>query len=156
MPGLVKIGHTDRHPDRRAAELTAATGVPAPFVVAWAHPVIDHEALEGIVHGELAACRARHNREFFRCSVPAARSIIEREAAALLLPWWRAWLHHLLHPLPATRRSWRARSSGDRSQSDVTGLLMVLGGGTAAYVLAFRPSLLPPAVLQLLGRLPHF
>ena len=34
MPGLVKIGLTSRNPQVRAAELTQATGVPAPFVIA--------------------------------------------------------------------------------------------------------------------------
>jgi hypothetical protein len=157
MPGLVKIGHTARRPERRAAELTAATGVPAPFVVAWAHPVADHEALEGIVHDRLARCRARHNREFFRCSVEAARHIVEREAAALLLPWWKGWFHRLRHPRPAP-----ARSSGSfkgrrrKPESGVTGLLMVLGGGAIAYVLTVRPDWVPPGVLQLLHRLPQF
>ena len=79
--GLVKIGHTARHPETRAAELSSGTGVPARFVVAWAHQVTDHEALEGITHGRLAACRANDNREFFRCSVGQARRIIEQEAA---------------------------------------------------------------------------
>ena len=96
--GLVKVGHTARHPETRAAELSSGTGVPARFVVAWAHQVTDHEALEGIAHGRLAACRANDNREFFRCSVGQARRIIEQEAAALLLPWWRAWLHRLVGP----------------------------------------------------------
>lgn len=140
MPGLVKIGHTARRPERRAAELTAATGVPAPFVVAWAHPVADHEALESIVHSQLARSRARHNREFFRCSVQAARSIIEREAAALLLPWWRAWLHRQLHPRPSSR----PRPQGRRAQpqGDLFGFYAVLLGlALAGLVIGFRPVL---------------
>jgi hypothetical protein len=157
MPGLVKIGHTARRPERRAAELTAATGVPAPFTVAWAHPVVgDHEALEGIVHGQLARCRARHNREFFRCSVPVARQIIEREAAALLLPWWRAWLHRLLHPAPSPKRS--ARRSGHFRRTpdgDAIGLLMVIGGGAFVYVLMFQPGWVPFGLMQQLHRLPQ-
>ena len=118
MPGLVKIGHTARAPEVRAAELTAATGVPARFVVAYSHPVRDHEALEGIAHGRLARCRANDNREFFRCTVDEARRIIEQEARAQLLPWWRAWLHRRAHPLPSPARPrWqsgpRRRASGD-------------------------------------------
>jgi hypothetical protein len=35
MPRLVKIGLTTKTPKERAAELTAATGVPMPFKVRW-------------------------------------------------------------------------------------------------------------------------
>ena len=55
--GLVKIGHTARDPETRAAELSSGTGVPARFAVAYAHQVKDHEALEGLAHGRLAAYR---------------------------------------------------------------------------------------------------
>ena len=108
MPGLVKIGHTARDPQTRAAELSAATGVPGRFVVAWAHPVCDHEALEGLAHGRLNRYRVNAHREFFSCTVTQARRIIEQEARAQLLPWWRVMLHRLVHPLPArTRPAWR-------------------------------------------------
>ena len=157
MPGLLKIGHTSKTPVLRAAELTASTGVAHPFVVAWAHPVIDHAALEALVHGQLAAFRVNRKREFFHCSVADAIGIIEQEAAVLLMPWWRAWLHRQRHPEPATRRQ-RARPSPQRRyrQGDSTGLLAVLGGGIAVYVLTFRPDWVPPGVMHLLWRLPHF
>src|SRR5688572_6679317 len=35
LPGLVKIGKTNRDPEQRAAELSAATGVPTPFVLVY-------------------------------------------------------------------------------------------------------------------------
>ncbi len=142
MPGLVKIGHTARHPQTRAAELTAATGVPARFVVAWAHPVRDHEALEALAHGRLARCRANENREFFRCTVAEARRIIEQEARAQLLPWWRVLLHRLIHPLPRTARParrWQRR--GRRHQpGDLLGFYgVVLGVIVAWLIVTFRP-----------------
>ncbi len=154
---LVKIGHTARDPNTRAAELSAGTGVPARFVVAWSHPVKDHEALEGIVHGRLARCRANDNREFFRCEVSYARKIIEREAAALLLPWWQAWLHRLVHPLPSrqsTARSGRLRRR--RSHDSVSRLLFLPAVAAMTYVLTFKPGWVPPGLLHLLWRLPHF
>lgn len=160
FPGLVKIGHTGRTPEVRAAELSAGTGIPAPFVVAWAHQVTDHEALEGIVHDRLSDCRPNGNREFFRCDVAKARRVIEREAAALLLPWWRGWLRRLVHPAPArrsvfwrtppSRTAWRRRSGTD------AGAYMALAGIAAGAVLLFRPGWVPPGLLHLLARLPGF
>jgi hypothetical protein len=35
MDGLVKIGKTQRDPEKRAIELSSATGVPTPFIVAF-------------------------------------------------------------------------------------------------------------------------
>ena len=36
MPGLVKLGYTDRSPSERARELSSSTGVPEEFTVyAW-------------------------------------------------------------------------------------------------------------------------
>ena len=151
--GLVKVGHTARDPETRAAELST-TGVPARFVVAYAHQVKDHEALEGLAHGRLAAYRANDNREFFRCSVGQARRIIEQEARAQLLPWWRVLLHRLAHPLPAPRRRWesgrRRRSRGDAVPSIAVAIGLAIGG-----VVMFRPGWIPPGLLHLLWRLPH-
>ena len=151
--GLVKIGHTSRDPETRAAELSAGTGVPARFIVAWSHPVRDHEALEALAHGRLAKCRANDNREFFRCSVGEARRIIEQEARAQLLPWWRVLLHRLAHPLPSSsRRSaapWRRRSRG----ADYTSAF-VLAGLAVGYLVAFPPAWLPPGLVHLVRRLP--
>jgi hypothetical protein len=41
-------------------------------------------------------------------------------------------------------------------QGDGTGLLAVVGGGIAVYVLTFRPNWVPPGVMHLLWRLPQF
>ena len=152
--GLVKVGHTDRHPETRAAELSAVTGVPARFIVAYAHQVTDHEALEGIAHGRLAACRTNDKREFFRCSVGHARRIIEQEAAALLLPWWRAWLHRLAHPLPAGRSSPPGRRPS-RRRSRFPDAAIVLLSAAFALMVALRPGWLPAWVLHIIAGLPH-
>lgn len=88
FPHLVKIGCTGRSPAVRCRELTAATGVPAPFSVAWAAPVADFARCEALVHAKLDRLRSNSSREFFRCDVSTARAMIEQAAAALLRPWW--------------------------------------------------------------------
>jgi hypothetical protein len=142
MPGLVKIGHTARTPEIRAAELSAATGVPGRFVVAWSHPVRDHEALEALAHGRLARYRVNNNREFFSCTVAQARRIIKQEARAQLLPWWLIILHRLVHRLPPPRRSparmstpWKRRRQGDLFNF----YALMLGTLVIGLLIHFRP-----------------
>ena len=67
-PGLVKVGRTTRPPADRAAELSAATGVPTPFVVAFDQAFADCNEAERLVHAELdrRGLRVAPNREFFR------------------------------------------------------------------------------------------
>ena len=84
MPGLVKIGLTGRNPHARAAELTRASGVPAPFVIAWCRAVSDCAGVESAVHRMLHDKRVSDRREFFRCDVATARQVIEAAAGASL------------------------------------------------------------------------
>jgi hypothetical protein len=67
-PGLVKVGRTARPPADRAAELSAATGVPTPFVVAFDQAFADCCEAERLIHAELdrRGLRVAPNREFFR------------------------------------------------------------------------------------------
>lgn len=65
MPGVVKIGRTARSPERRAAELSAATGVPQPFIVAYDVLLPDAIAGEAALHQRLAGGRVTRGREFF-------------------------------------------------------------------------------------------
>jgi hypothetical protein len=67
MPGLVKIGRTTRAPSERGTELSAATGVPTPFVLLLDVLVPDAEAAEAQVHRilEQRGYRVADNREFF-------------------------------------------------------------------------------------------
>jgi hypothetical protein len=78
MPGLVKIGQTIRPVEARVAELSAYTGVPAPFVIevtfASHNPVADEKR----VHTHLALDRLQAQREFFRMEVPQAIETITR------------------------------------------------------------------------------
>jgi hypothetical protein len=50
LPGLVKVGRTSRSTQERVAELSAATGVPTPFVLAFDQEFEDCVAAEQSVH----------------------------------------------------------------------------------------------------------
>lgn len=80
MPQLVKIGKTRRHPAERTDELSAATGVPAPFQLAYFVEVGDCDAAEKWVHAELASTGKRESvrREFFRCELHEAIELLVR------------------------------------------------------------------------------
>ena len=70
MPGLVKVGKTARLPSERVQELSRATGVATPFVVAFEQWFDDCDAAENLVHAELErrGLREAANREFFRAT----------------------------------------------------------------------------------------
>ena len=72
IPKLVKIGKTARDPQVRAAEISAATGVPTPFEVAWARKVPDMDKAEAALHAALSDYRLTRRREFFRCTAAEA------------------------------------------------------------------------------------
>lgn len=68
MPGLVKIGMTDRdHVQQRMHELFT-TGVPFPFECVIAKEIEDHEAghVENALHTAFRPYRANESREFFQ------------------------------------------------------------------------------------------
>jgi len=73
MPGLVKIGCTDRSPQDRVSELSASTGVPTPFVLEVAAYFLDHSEVERELHTALAEHRVRGGRESFSLSIESAR-----------------------------------------------------------------------------------
>jgi len=80
MPGLLKIGGTERHPEQRARELSG-TGVPTPFVVEFALFVKDWKLCESYVHDCLSEKRESKRREFFRISLNEAVFSVVRESA---------------------------------------------------------------------------
>ncbi len=87
FPDSVKIGKTTRSPDDRAKELSAPTGVPTPFSVAYEVPFEDCNSAEASIHALLKE-RGFHRyqgREFFRVSVRDAIAIIrEVESSSAL------------------------------------------------------------------------
>ena len=70
IPGLVKIGSTERSVTERAAELSAATGVPAPYEVEASFCSNAPREDELKVHEALGDTRIP-NREFFNIEVAA-------------------------------------------------------------------------------------
>jgi hypothetical protein len=57
MPGLVKIGYTDRSPEARAKDLSGATGVPGRFKVEKYWQMEDAQKHERRVHAALVGHR---------------------------------------------------------------------------------------------------
>lgn len=76
MPGLLKIGRTAGTSEDRAAELSAVTGLPTPFVVACEWYTSDCDTAEAQVHKRLDAQRYSNDREFFRLPLKDAIRII--------------------------------------------------------------------------------
>jgi hypothetical protein len=72
MPGLVKIGRTQRTTRQRARELSAPTGVPQPFEIILELAVSNCEAAERITHQLLHEYRLNTSREFFKVTTSQA------------------------------------------------------------------------------------
>ena len=85
MPGLVKVGKTTRSPLERAEELSGATGVAAPFVLAFQQEFTDCDAAEKVIHNELArqGLRPSTNREFFRAPTDTVIRAVLKAADAM-------------------------------------------------------------------------
>jgi hypothetical protein len=76
MPGLVKIGSTDRPLDERIAELSGTTGVPTPFTIEYSIATNDYIRLEHGLHTALNKYRVSESREFFRVEAEEAKRCI--------------------------------------------------------------------------------
>jgi hypothetical protein len=87
MPGVVKIGATDRDPMHRLAEANAQTWAPpVPYVAAFTAPVANAFATERAVHALLAARRVNPRREFFALTDDEARALFAMVAQFNLPP----------------------------------------------------------------------
>lgn len=76
MPGVYKIGFTRGSPHLRAQQLSAPTGVPAPFEIEWYVESDAADALEKSIHDQFSFERICSGREFFRvCPVEVFESI---------------------------------------------------------------------------------
>jgi hypothetical protein len=76
MPNLVKIGFTDKTPDKRAEQISRSTGVPLKFSVVYAFRCFNAHALETELHRHLKGYRINNDREFFQMSVEEAKTAI--------------------------------------------------------------------------------
>ena len=142
MPGLVKIGLTTRTPKERAAELSRATGVLLPYVVAWARPVSDCAYVEKAVHRMLDDKRVNKDREGFRVTVKTGRQVIEAAAGSMLVGGWGYIVRQLWRSmlgLDAKRGRGRIRR---KRRGDLTGFGLAVAGVVLVVVLVhFQPAL---------------
>lgn len=76
MPGIAKIGMTNRKPDERARELSNHTGVPLPFVVEGYRLVRNAVETERVLHDWFGPKRVSGKREFFLVSPQSAVEMI--------------------------------------------------------------------------------
>ena len=77
MPGLVKIGRTERSVSERANELSSHSGVPTEFTVVKEYTVENSVEAERIIHERLSDYRVAENREFFKMEAEDATAIID-------------------------------------------------------------------------------
>lgn len=65
MPGLIKIGITQRNDIRERMNELYSTGVPLPFKCLWAGEVCDCKEIESLIHNAFQDHRINVKREFF-------------------------------------------------------------------------------------------
>lgn len=78
MPGTYKVGFTSKNPDKRAKELSNATGVALPYKVEWAFHCYNGFELEQEVHHHLNEYRLNNNREFFDVKFDIIKETVEK------------------------------------------------------------------------------
>ena len=80
MPGMVKIGMTDRNLSERKKELDRHSGVPTPFVIEYGFPCINAGRLEKEIHIYLESqgVRANSDREFFYLQPETAIEVVNK------------------------------------------------------------------------------
>lgn len=83
MPGVYKIGMTDRAPSQRAYELSGATAAPTPFSLLCFGEVNDAQRIERELHAEFSAARVSKNREFFRVDYREIYDVFRSYSSAL-------------------------------------------------------------------------
>lgn len=76
IPGLVKIGYTNRDVKERVDELSGSTGVPTAFLIEYYCLTRDVENVEIEVHKHFARSR-QPGKEFFSISVVEAARLID-------------------------------------------------------------------------------
>lgn len=71
IPGSVKIGYSDRHPEVRIGELSG-TSIPTPFKYAYGFLCDEPYKAERLIYEALRDCRVSAEREFFAIRAPDA------------------------------------------------------------------------------------
>lgn len=78
MPGVYKIGMTQTSPEKRAKEISSATGVPSPFVVVSSFRSDAPFEHEKKIHQLLSRHRISSGREFFKTSLDVIDDICQQ------------------------------------------------------------------------------
>jgi hypothetical protein len=77
IPNMVKIGMTTGTVDKRAKDISDATGVPTPWIPVWWFRCFASSILEKRVHKHLTQYRVADNREMFNIDSVTAQQVIE-------------------------------------------------------------------------------
>lgn len=83
MPGLVKIGSSNKDPNFRAEELKH-TGSPHPYIVEYEMLTEEPFQIEQKLHKILSSRHRHEGKEWFRCSVEEAVLAIQENADTIL------------------------------------------------------------------------
>jgi len=78
LPGILKIGYTDRTPNDRVREINGATGVIVPWWCVNAFQCKSPAIIERLVHNHLDDLRINKNKEGFNVSLTQAEEVITR------------------------------------------------------------------------------
>lgn len=82
MPGIYKVGYTERSPSLRCDELSRGTNVPCDFDLVCYAEYSDARDMEQEFHGYLADVRVSPNREFFKCDLLRIVELVMNEELA--------------------------------------------------------------------------
>lgn len=78
MPGILKIGETERTPQERVKEINRSTGVIFPYYIVAAFPCKSPRAVEQLVHLELDKYRVNSQKEGFAVFLETAKEAIQQ------------------------------------------------------------------------------
>ena len=78
MPGVAKIGYTDRSPLQRVEELSGSTSIPVEFEIYCYGETCDAFEFEQGLHKWMGGSRINPRREFFNLSVPQLMLVADR------------------------------------------------------------------------------
>ena len=70
---VIKIGRTSRITEKRAKEISSATGVPFEYEVLYEEDVLDSHLAEKLIHEKLTEKRINKKREFF--NIPLKKAV---------------------------------------------------------------------------------
>lgn len=80
MPGIYKVGRTERSPMLRAEQLSSSTSVPTRFNVLFYIECSNHKETERECHEALHEYRVSISREFFNCDPRSIRDFVSEFA----------------------------------------------------------------------------